>query len=83
MICPYIINISVLIGGILSWGIMWPLIGKKAGQWYPAGSENMHGLQGYKVTVTLSPNFAGCFKQTTGTNKVKMLLFCRCLSLLL
>ncbi|KAL0356433.1 UNVERIFIED_CONTAM: putative metal-nicotianamine transporter YSL5 [Sesamum radiatum] len=26
MICPHIINVSVLVGGILSWGIMWPLL---------------------------------------------------------
>ena len=52
MICPYIINISVLLGGILSWGLMWPLIETRKGDWYPAGlpSSNMHGLQGYKVS---------------------------------
>uniref|UniRef100_A0A6N2LLI7 Uncharacterized protein n=1 Tax=Salix viminalis TaxID=40686 RepID=A0A6N2LLI7_SALVM len=33
MICPYIINISVLLGGILSWGLMWPLIDTKKGDW--------------------------------------------------
>lgn len=51
MICPYIINISVLLGGILSWGLMWPLIETRKGDWYPAGipASNMHGLQGYKV----------------------------------
>ncbi|GJZ45985.1 RNA-directed DNA polymerase, eukaryota, reverse transcriptase zinc-binding domain protein [Tanacetum coccineum] len=26
MICPYIINISLLLGAIPSWGIMWPII---------------------------------------------------------
>ncbi|WJX51163.1 putative metal-nicotianamine transporter ysl7 [Trifolium repens] len=36
MICPYIINISLLIGGILSWGVMWPLIEDKKGDWYPS-----------------------------------------------
>lgn len=51
MICPYIINISVLLGGILSWGIMWPLIETTKGHWYKADlpPSNMHGLQGYKV----------------------------------
>ncbi|KAL6351197.1 hypothetical protein AAG906_031783 [Vitis piasezkii] len=29
MICPYLINVSVLVGAILSWGLMWPLIKKK------------------------------------------------------
>ncbi|CAD6263003.1 unnamed protein product [Miscanthus lutarioriparius] len=31
MICPHIVNVSVLLGGILSWGIMWPLIRNKKG----------------------------------------------------
>ncbi|GMI88732.1 YELLOW STRIPE like 7 [Hibiscus trionum] len=56
MICPYIINISVLLGGILSWGLMWPLIEKREGDWYPAGlsSSNMHGMQGYKVFIAIA-----------------------------
>ncbi|OMP05600.1 Oligopeptide transporter OPT superfamily [Corchorus olitorius] len=56
MICPYIINVSVLLGGILSWGLMWPLIETKKGDWYPAGlsSSNMHGLQGYKVFIAIA-----------------------------
>ncbi|KAI3407944.1 uncharacterized protein J3R85_020613, partial [Psidium guajava] len=56
MICPYIINISVLLGGILSWGLMWPLIETKRGQWYPAEESptSMHGLQGYKVFIAIA-----------------------------
>lgn len=54
MICPYIINISVLLGGILSWGLMWPLIEKRKGDWYSAdlSPTSLQGLQGYKV-ITL------------------------------
>ncbi|KAI6694333.1 hypothetical protein NL676_022043, partial [Syzygium grande] len=49
MICPYIINISLLLGGILSWGLMWPLIEKREGDWYPKPDPgDMHGIQGYK-----------------------------------
>ncbi|RLM75573.1 putative metal-nicotianamine transporter YSL12 [Panicum miliaceum] len=36
MICPHIVNISVLLGGILSWGVMWPLIAEKRGSWFGA-----------------------------------------------
>ncbi|GER34780.1 YELLOW STRIPE like 7, partial [Striga asiatica] len=52
MICPYIINISLLVGAILSWGIMWPLILQKKGNWFSAeySSSSLHGLQGYKST---------------------------------
>jgi len=52
MICPYIINISVLLGELLSWGLMWPLIDTKKGDWYPADlkPDSLNGLQGYKVS---------------------------------
>uniref|UniRef100_A0A803QJI7 Metal-nicotianamine transporter YSL7 n=1 Tax=Cannabis sativa TaxID=3483 RepID=A0A803QJI7_CANSA len=56
MICPYIVNVSVLIGGILSWGLMWPLINNRKGDWYSAdlSSTSMHGLQGYKVFIAIA-----------------------------
>jgi hypothetical protein len=51
MICPFLINMSLLVGAILSWGVMWPLIAAKKGSWYPAelSPSSLHGLQGYKV----------------------------------
>ncbi|KAJ6766820.1 OLIGOPEPTIDE TRANSPORTER YGL114W-RELATED [Salix purpurea] len=56
MICPYIINASVLLGGILSWALMWHLIDTKRGDWYPADlkSSSLHGLQGYKVFISIA-----------------------------
>ena len=41
----------MLVGAILSWGLMWPLIERRAGDWYPAGldSHDFQGLFGYKV----------------------------------
>ncbi|GLU12803.1 hypothetical protein SLE2022_294620 [Rubroshorea leprosula] len=56
MICPYIVNISLLFGGILSWGLMWPLIDTRKGDWYAAdlSSSSMHGLQGYKVFIAIA-----------------------------
>ena len=55
MICPYIVNISVLVGGILSWGLMWPLIEKRKGDWYSADlpETSLRGLQGYRVSSHL------------------------------
>lgn len=51
MICPYMVNISLLIGAVLSWGIMWPLIENKKGDWYSAdlSASSLHGIQGYRV----------------------------------
>ncbi|KAF5445273.1 hypothetical protein F2P56_034338 [Juglans regia] len=56
MICPYIINVSVLVGGILSWGLMWPLIENRKGDWYSASlpSNSMNGLQAYKVFIAIA-----------------------------
>ncbi|KAK3144204.1 hypothetical protein QOZ80_4AG0310030 [Eleusine coracana subsp. coracana] len=56
MICPHIVNVSVLLGGILSWGIMWPLIWNKKGSWYSASLKDtsLHGLQGYRVFISIA-----------------------------
>ncbi|XP_034673705.1 probable metal-nicotianamine transporter YSL7 [Vitis riparia] len=56
MICPYIVNISLLLGGILSWGIMWPLIETREGDWYPADlpPKSIKGLQGYKIFIAIA-----------------------------
>ncbi|CBI35270.3 unnamed protein product, partial [Vitis vinifera] len=56
MICPYIVNISLLLGGILSWGIMWPLIETRKGDWYPADlpPKSIKGLQGYKIFIAIA-----------------------------
>ncbi|KAH9621150.1 hypothetical protein KSS87_010390 [Heliosperma pusillum] len=56
MICPYIINVSLLVGAILSWGIMWPLIGTRKGHWYDRSlsDSNLHGLQGYRIFIAIA-----------------------------
>ncbi|KAL3625598.1 putative metal-nicotianamine transporter ysl7 [Castilleja foliolosa] len=56
MICPYLINISLLVGAILSWGLMWPLIHERKGDWYSAeySPSSLHGLQGYKVFIAIA-----------------------------
>ena len=56
MICPHIVNFSLLLGAILSWGILWPFIESKAGDWYAEGlgSSDFTGLSGYKVIITIS-----------------------------
>ena len=60
MICPHIVNFSLLFGGILSWAVLWPIINHRAGDWYPvdATGSNLQGLYGYKVI--LKPSFL-CF----------------------
>ncbi|XP_071916828.1 metal-nicotianamine transporter YSL1-like isoform X2 [Coffea arabica] len=56
MICPHIVNLSMLLGSVLSWGIMWPLIRKQKGDWFPAAlpEDSMKSLSGYKVFVPIA-----------------------------
>ncbi|GFY83192.1 YELLOW STRIPE like 6 [Actinidia rufa] len=56
LICPYIVNCSLLLGAIISWGFLWPYISQRAGDWYPAdlGSTDFKGLYGYKVFIAMS-----------------------------
>lgn len=56
MICPLIVDCSVMFGAIISWGLMWPLIKTRAGDWYPAdsGSKNFQGLFGYQVFFSVA-----------------------------
>lgn len=51
MICSHIVNSSLLLGALLSWGIMWPLIGRREGDWFPntPPEGSMRSLDGYKV----------------------------------
>ncbi|KAL9685460.1 hypothetical protein QQ045_022910 [Rhodiola kirilowii] len=56
MICPHIVNLSLLVGAVLSYGIMWPLMSGLKGQWYPASipDKSMKSLTGYKVFVSIA-----------------------------
>lgn len=51
MIVSHLVNLSLILGALLSYGIMWPLINKLKGDWFPAssGEADMNGLDGYKV----------------------------------
>lgn len=56
MICSHIVNLSLLLGAILSWGIMWPLMEELKGEWYPGSlpQSSMKSLNGYKVFVSIA-----------------------------
>ena len=36
-ITPLAVNVSMMIGACLSWGLAWPLLMNRAGDWYPTG----------------------------------------------
>ncbi|PIA28127.1 hypothetical protein AQUCO_07200038v1 [Aquilegia coerulea] len=56
MICPHLVNLSLLFGAVISWGLMWPLIHGRKGDWYPADipESSMNSLQGYKVFISIA-----------------------------
>ncbi|KAK4277604.1 hypothetical protein QN277_015577 [Acacia crassicarpa] len=56
MICSHLVNLSLLLGAVLSYGIMWPLIRGLKGEWYPASlsESSMKSLNGYKVFISIS-----------------------------
>ncbi|GJN06576.1 hypothetical protein PR202_ga24319 [Eleusine coracana subsp. coracana] len=55
MICPYIINFSLLLGAVVSSGIIWPLLKKKQGEWFTDPSpSSFRGINGYKVPMGVS-----------------------------
>lgn len=56
MICSHLVNLSLLFGAVLSWGIMWPLIHDRKGDWFPKtlSESSMKGLNGYKVFISIA-----------------------------
>lgn len=52
MICTHTVNLSLLFGAVLSWGLIWPLIGDQKGVWFPRTlpESSMKSLDGYKVS---------------------------------
>ena len=66
-ITPLAVNISMMIGAILSWGIAWPLLENREGEWYPAGlaSHSFRGLfacasAGPRAPAVRRPSLARC-----------------------
>ncbi|XP_028790728.1 metal-nicotianamine transporter YSL3 isoform X2 [Neltuma alba] len=56
MICSHLVNLSLLLGAVLSWGIMWPLIRGLKGEWFPKNlsESSMKSLNGYKVFISIA-----------------------------
>ncbi|KAL6550330.1 Metal-nicotianamine transporter ysl1 [Orobanche minor] len=56
MICPHFVNLSLLLGAVLSYGMMWPLFRTLKGEWFPAdvSESSMKSLNGYKVFISIA-----------------------------
>ncbi|KAL0016097.1 hypothetical protein SO802_003166 [Lithocarpus litseifolius] len=56
MICSHLVNLSLVLGAVLSNGIMWPLIGRLKGHWFSESLEesDMKSLYGYKVFLSVA-----------------------------
>ncbi|KAE8814929.1 putative iron-phytosiderophore transporter [Hordeum vulgare] len=56
MICSHLVNLSLLFGVVLSWGVMWPLMSNQEGKWYSAKAyaSSMTGMYGYKAFLCIA-----------------------------
>ncbi|XP_050385618.1 metal-nicotianamine transporter YSL3 [Argentina anserina] len=56
MICSHLVNLSLLFGAVVSWGLMWPLIKGLKGEWFPAtvSESSMKSVNGYKVFISIA-----------------------------
>ncbi|KAK6120538.1 hypothetical protein DH2020_045733 [Rehmannia glutinosa] len=56
MICSHVVNLSLLLGAVLSYGVMWPLISEKKGDWFPHNikESSMKSMNGYKVFISIA-----------------------------
>ncbi|XXG43315.1 hypothetical protein AAC387_Pa01g3377 [Persea americana] len=56
MICSHLVNLSLLLGAVISWGVMWPLLRGLKGDWYSASlpESSMRSLEGYKVFISIA-----------------------------
>ncbi|KAK9063131.1 hypothetical protein SSX86_017001 [Deinandra increscens subsp. villosa] len=56
MICSHLVNLSLLAGAVLSYGLMWPLIEDQKGSWFPSSlpESSMKSLNGYKVFISIA-----------------------------
>ncbi|KAL3688951.1 hypothetical protein R1sor_015260 [Riccia sorocarpa] len=57
ILLPPIVSCSLIFGAVISWGIMWPLIRRREGEWYQAGldeNRDFRGLFGYKVFIFIA-----------------------------
>ncbi|XVE58146.1 hypothetical protein DITRI_Ditri04bG0146900 [Diplodiscus trichospermus] len=56
MICSHQVNLSLLFGAVLSYGLMWPLINRLKGDWFSEDLQesSMKSLYGYKVFVPVA-----------------------------
>ncbi|EAY73213.1 hypothetical protein OsI_01084 [Oryza sativa Indica Group] len=64
MICPHLINFSMLLGSISSSGFIWPALQAKQGEWYTDPSPtSFKGINGYKVPMGVSMVLGDCLFQ--------------------
>ncbi|CAL4966828.1 unnamed protein product [Urochloa decumbens] len=66
MICPFMVNFSLLFGAVVSSGILWPILQGKQGTWYTDPSpSSLRGLNGYKVPMGIALVLGDCLFQLT------------------
>lgn len=49
IIAPLSVAWSLVVGAVLSWGLLWPVLSTKEGSWFPSGEHHTHnhGFSGF------------------------------------
>jgi hypothetical protein len=76
LMAPLGIAWSMLVGAIISWGVLWPVLDAKKGAWYPAdlSAWDARGLFGYQLSLAMGLMLAdglycvarGCWQGVSG-----------------
>jgi hypothetical protein len=56
ILAPISVTWSMLVGGLVSWGLLWPLLSRMEGQWFATRLEpwDIRGAYGYYLTVAMA-----------------------------
>lgn len=44
IIAPLSVAWSLVVGAVLSWGLLWPVLSSREGTWFPSGGSGMGAL---------------------------------------
>ncbi|GBF93781.1 metal-nicotianamine transporter-like [Raphidocelis subcapitata] len=55
LMAPLGVAWSLLVGAVLSWGVLWPVLSGRSGTWFPedAAASDARGLYGYQLAIGL------------------------------
>lgn len=59
IIAPLSVAWSLVVGAVLSWGLLWPVLSSREGVWFPSGGSGMVALPGLLSYLKLDADMCG------------------------